>query len=110
MQEIAWHWLDELQPASGEVISRGITGVKLYMVAPFLRSLNTRISEHPPPIQPRPDLPLKEQSSGSSSMPMDSQAAVVMPEPDSHVFAANYRSFKFDMDPVRRAMQDGLSS
>ncbi|KAI9120731.1 hypothetical protein K1719_007764 [Acacia pycnantha] len=45
-----------------------------------------------------------------SSMPMDSQATVVMPKPDSHVFAANYRSFKFDMDPVRRAMQEGLSS
>ncbi|KAG4954476.1 hypothetical protein JHK87_040070 [Glycine soja] len=36
MVEIAWHRLDELQPASDEVISRSITGLKLYMVAPFL--------------------------------------------------------------------------
>lgn len=36
MQEIAWHRLDELQPSSDDVISRGVTGLKLYMVAPFL--------------------------------------------------------------------------
>lgn len=36
LQEIAWQRLDELQPAGDEVISRGITGLKLYMVAPFL--------------------------------------------------------------------------
>ena len=36
MQEIAWQRLVELQPASDEVISRGITGLKLYMVTPFL--------------------------------------------------------------------------
>jgi mRNA-decapping enzyme subunit 2 len=36
LQEIAWHRLDELQPANDDVISRGITGLKLYMVAPFL--------------------------------------------------------------------------
>lgn len=35
-QEIAWQRLDELQPANDDVISRGITGLKLYMVAPFL--------------------------------------------------------------------------
>ncbi|KAG5110838.1 hypothetical protein JHK82_040061 [Glycine max] len=34
--EIASHRLDELQPASDEVISRSITGLKLHMVAPFL--------------------------------------------------------------------------
>lgn len=36
LQEIAWQRLDELQPANDDVISRGITGLKLYMVAPFL--------------------------------------------------------------------------
>lgn len=88
MQEIAWQRLDELQPSSDEVISRGITGLKLYMVAPFLawvqpdmilivlvnvpcvvivqkdslplcRSLKSWISAHQPPMAPRPDLPLK---------------------------------------------------
>lgn len=36
IQEIAWQRLDELQPSSDDVISRGITGLKLYMVSPFL--------------------------------------------------------------------------
>lgn len=36
LQEIAWHRLDDLQAASGDVISRGVTGLKLYMVAPFM--------------------------------------------------------------------------
>ena len=35
-QEIAWQRLDELQPVSDDVISRGMNGLKLYMVAPFL--------------------------------------------------------------------------
>ncbi|KAF2318529.1 hypothetical protein GH714_008671 [Hevea brasiliensis] len=35
ISEIAWQRLDELQPASDAVISRGITGLKLYMVAHF---------------------------------------------------------------------------
>ncbi|KAL0672663.1 hypothetical protein Bca4012_000643 [Brassica carinata] len=34
--EIAWHWVDHLQPASNEVITHGVAGLKLYMVAPFL--------------------------------------------------------------------------
>ncbi|XP_052109115.1 mRNA-decapping enzyme subunit 2 isoform X2 [Arachis duranensis] len=52
-----WHRLDDLQPASDEVICRGITGPKLYMVSPFLASLKSWT--HPPPLAPRPDLPLK---------------------------------------------------
>lgn len=43
MQEIAWHRLDELQPANDEVISRGNTGLKLYMVAPFLKWVQLHI-------------------------------------------------------------------
>lgn len=35
-QEIAWHRLDDLEPASDNVISRGMSGLKLYMIAPFL--------------------------------------------------------------------------
>nr|KJB73579.1 hypothetical protein B456_011G239400 [Gossypium raimondii] len=59
ISEIAWHRIDDLQPATNEVISRGITGLKLYMVAPFLASLKSWISKHPSPLPPRPDLPLK---------------------------------------------------
>lgn len=37
LQEIAWQRIEDLQPASNAVISRGVTGLKLYMVAPFLK-------------------------------------------------------------------------
>lgn len=83
IQEIAWQRLDELQPASNDVISRGMTGLKLYMVSPFLtwvkclvckpggcpqvvslmipstfhRSLRSWISAHQPPVAPRLDRP-----------------------------------------------------
>lgn len=36
LQEIAWQVIDELPYANADVISRGSTGLKLYMVAPFL--------------------------------------------------------------------------
>ena len=90
ISEIAWQRLVELQPASDEVISRGITGLKLYMVTPFLTSLQSWISTHPPPVAPRPDMPLKgicvwkakNSSTGSSSTILDSQP--MKPEFDYH--------------------------
>ncbi|GFP82842.1 mRNA-decapping enzyme subunit 2 [Phtheirospermum japonicum] len=57
-REIAWQRLDEL-PANVDVISRGVTGLKLYMVSPFLASLKSWISVHPPPVAPRSDKPCK---------------------------------------------------
>ncbi|KAI8006306.1 mRNA-decapping enzyme subunit 2 [Camellia lanceoleosa] len=57
--EIAWQRLDEIQPANEDVISRGTTGLKLYMVAPFLVSLKAWILAHKPPVAPKSDLPLK---------------------------------------------------
>ncbi|XP_071930332.1 mRNA-decapping enzyme subunit 2-like isoform X2 [Coffea arabica] len=59
ISEIAWQRLDELQPANDDVISRGITGLKLYMVAPFLTYLKAWISANQPPVPPRSDRPLK---------------------------------------------------
>ncbi|KAJ0243440.1 mRNA-decapping enzyme subunit 2 [Hirschfeldia incana] len=50
ISEIAWHPLDHLQPASNEVITHGVAGLKLYMVAPFLASLKSWISKHPSPL------------------------------------------------------------
>ncbi|KAF7081190.1 hypothetical protein CFC21_085160 [Triticum aestivum] len=36
ISEISWHRIDDLLPASDDAISRGVNGMKLYMVAPFL--------------------------------------------------------------------------
>ncbi|RID42173.1 hypothetical protein BRARA_J02081 [Brassica rapa] len=59
ISEIAWHPLDHLQPASNEVITHGVAGLKLYMVAPFLASLKSWISKHPAPRPRRRDKPLR---------------------------------------------------
>ncbi|KAH9604254.1 hypothetical protein KSS87_009694 [Heliosperma pusillum] len=48
ISEIAWQRLDDLQPAGDEVISRSVSGLKLYMVSPFLMSLKAWILKHPP--------------------------------------------------------------
>lgn len=42
-QEISWHRIDDLQPAGDDAISRGVNGLKLYMVAPFLTSVTVRL-------------------------------------------------------------------
>ncbi|VVA97002.1 unnamed protein product [Arabis nemorensis] len=65
ISEITWHRLDHLQPASNEVITHGVAGLKLYMVAPFLASLKSWISRHPSPVARRHDRPLKEASNST---------------------------------------------
>ncbi|WVZ13522.1 hypothetical protein V8G54_011088 [Vigna mungo] len=120
ISEIAWHRLDDLQPATDEVISRGITGLKLYMVAPFLASLKSWISTHQPAMAPRPDLPLKgicvwkakHNSIGSSSTVADNQPT--KPESDSHTHdvgpGKSFRNFRFDTASILQAMEASFSS
>ncbi|XP_015934226.1 mRNA-decapping enzyme subunit 2 isoform X1 [Arachis duranensis] len=113
-----WHRLDDLQPASDEVICRGITGPKLYMVSPFLASLKSWT--HPPPLAPRPDLPLKgicvwkakHSSTGSSPSFMDSQ-----PTKSENEFqnldigpGRSFRNFKFNTALILQAMETAFSS
>ncbi|CAL4934458.1 unnamed protein product [Urochloa decumbens] len=49
ISEISWHRIDDLLPASDDAVSRGVNGIKLYMVAPFLTKLKAWIATHPPP-------------------------------------------------------------
>ncbi|XVE68904.1 hypothetical protein DITRI_Ditri09bG0106900 [Diplodiscus trichospermus] len=120
ISEIAWHRLDDLQPATNEVISRGTTGLKLYMVAPFLASLRSWISKHPPPMPPRPDLPLKgicvwkakNNSIGSNSMIIESQSTKLASDakpPDTGP-GKSFRNFRFDTAAILRALDAGFSS
>ncbi|KAF2318520.1 hypothetical protein GH714_008555 [Hevea brasiliensis] len=122
ISEIAWQRLDELQPASDAVISRGITGLKLYMVAPFLESLKLWISKHQPPVAPRPDMPIKGMcvwkakntsiGSGTSTTIVDTQST--KPGTDAHPPDAgpgkSFRNFRFDTAGILRAMEAGFSS
>ncbi|KAL7109787.1 hypothetical protein ACP275_06G197000 [Erythranthe tilingii] len=129
ISEIAWHRLDELHPANDDVISRGVTGLKLYMVAPFLASLKSWISVHPPPVAPRFDKPLKgisvwnvkNSSSGGSSITTESQPikAVAEVHHQSEPSASNkyalsagksFRNFRFDTAPIFQALDSAFST
>ncbi|KAL4320738.1 hypothetical protein AHAS_Ahas14G0040500 [Arachis hypogaea] len=116
-----WHRLDDLQPASDEVICRGITAPSFIWCPLFWReysgtSLKSLISSHPPPMAPRPDLPLKgicvwkakHSSTGSSSTFMDSQPT--KPENESKNLdivgpGRSFRNFKFNTALILQAME-----
>ncbi|XP_035548503.1 mRNA-decapping enzyme subunit 2-like isoform X2 [Juglans regia] len=121
ISEIAWQRLDELQPANDDVISRGISGLKLYMVAPFLTSLKSWISAHQPPLTPKLDMPLKgicvwkarnSWTGSSCTMIMESQstkaeADVYKPETGP---GKSLRNFRFDIGPILQAMEVAFSA
>ncbi|XP_044462087.1 mRNA-decapping enzyme subunit 2-like [Mangifera indica] len=120
ISEIAWHRLDDLQPASADVISHGITGLKLYMVAPFLISLKEWISAHKPPISPNPDMPrkgmcvwkAKSSSNGSNTIILENQST--KPSPHSQPLdtgpGKSFRNFRFDTAAILQAMEAGFST
>ncbi|CAA7031498.1 unnamed protein product [Microthlaspi erraticum] len=133
ISEIAWHRLDHLQPASNEVITHGVAGLKLYMVAPFLASLKSWISKHPPRVARRPDKPLKalwvynaRTSVGGNGTATATATAIATttatattesnnkkPEverPQETVPGSSLRSFKFNTSAILQAMESGFSA
>ncbi|PSS33391.1 MRNA-decapping enzyme subunit like [Actinidia chinensis var. chinensis] len=120
ISEIAWQRLDELQPVSDDVISRGMNGLKLYMVAPFLASLKAWISVHQPPVGSKPDMPLKgisvwkakNSSIGSNPMITESQPAkpVVDARSSDTGPGTSFRNFRFDTTMIFQAMETAFSS
>ncbi|XP_057521496.1 mRNA-decapping enzyme subunit 2-like [Amaranthus tricolor] len=130
ISEIAWHRLDDLQPASDEVISRSVTGLKLYMVTPFLKSLKSWISKHAPHVASKSDAfhrgfsvwKSKNSSSGSSSALVDNQHTKLVSNPivadtgpsDNRVAETgpgkSFRNFRFDSRLIIQAMESGFSA
>ncbi|XP_071724643.1 mRNA-decapping enzyme subunit 2 [Rutidosis leptorrhynchoides] len=129
ISEIAWHRLDELRPLNDDVIARGITGIKLYMVAPFLASLKSWISKHQPTVAPKPDRRLKgkcawkakNSSLGSSSnVTVECQSSKLIVECESSKPGSDannkghpgssFRNFRFDTVAITRAMEAGFAS
>ncbi|XP_071711257.1 mRNA-decapping enzyme subunit 2-like [Rutidosis leptorrhynchoides] len=122
ISEIAWQRLDELQPANRDVISRSVTGLKLYMVAPFLKSLRSWISSHQPPIAPKMDAPAralsvwkaKGSSSGSNLVMSETPSTsnmVSIPIPVSQSTISSdkgpgrsFRNFQFNTAPILQAI------
>ncbi|XP_022990407.1 mRNA-decapping enzyme subunit 2-like [Cucurbita maxima] len=122
ISEIAWHRLGDLEPAGDNVISRGMNGLKLYMVAPFLASLRSWISTHQPPVASKPDVSIrgltvwkaKNSSIGSSStIVIESQLS--KPDMDVHVSTPDtgpgksFRNFKFDTASIIQSMERAFS-
>ncbi|XP_071930331.1 mRNA-decapping enzyme subunit 2-like isoform X1 [Coffea arabica] len=115
ISEIAWQRLDELQPANDDVISRGITGLKLYMVAPFLTYLKAWISANQPPVPPRSDRPLKgisvwkatSSSTGSSSAVTENQVnkSTLDPRPPDTGPGRSFKNFRFDTAKILHAVE-----
>ncbi|KAL4324830.1 hypothetical protein GQ457_11G008890 [Hibiscus cannabinus] len=115
ISEIAWHRLDDLQPATSEVISHGITGLKLYMVAPFLAYLKSWISKHSAPVPPRSGICVwkaKNSSTGSNSMTVESQSTKYTSNANSIDTGPgkSFRNFRFDSAAILRALEAGFSA
>ncbi|WZZ38270.1 hypothetical protein YC2023_034529 [Brassica napus] len=116
ISEIAWHWVDHLQPASNEVITHGVAGLKLYMVAPFLASLKSWISKHPAPVARRPDKPLRALSvwnaktsigGGNGTTTTTTESYNKKPEEQDTISGNAFRSFKFNMSAILQAVELG---
>ncbi|XP_042014820.1 mRNA-decapping enzyme subunit 2-like [Salvia splendens] len=119
ISEIAWQRLDELQSASGDVISRGVTGLKLYMVAPFLASLKSWISKHPPQVATMYNKPpkvtvwkAKNSNGGIPSIAGERQPSKTIP--DVHLPEAQpvstFRNFRFDTGLILQAVDTAFSN
>ncbi|KAA0034722.1 hypothetical protein IC582_022720 [Cucumis melo] len=113
ISEIAWHRLDDLLPVSDDVISHGITGLKLYMVAPFLESLRSWILKHQPPVAPNFDMPVKgytmwkvkNTSMSNSSIIFDNQPIKLDSDP-----GRSLKNFKFDTASILQAMESAFAA
>ncbi|KAL0340740.1 UNVERIFIED_CONTAM: decapping enzyme subunit [Sesamum radiatum] len=98
ISEIAWQRIDELQPTNDDVISRGITGLKLYMVAPFWRITVWKA---------------KNNSIGNSSIAAENQPSKAMadmyPPPDTFP-VRSFLNFRFDTGPILQAVDAAFST
>ncbi|KAL3819978.1 hypothetical protein ACJIZ3_005883 [Penstemon smallii] len=118
ISEIAWQRLDEIQTANFDVISRGITGLKLYMVAPFLKSLQSWISVHPPPVGPRSDKPVKGISVWKAKNTSIGSISTAESQPSKAAAVADvrsgpgtsFRNFHFDTAPILQAVESAFST
>jgi mRNA-decapping enzyme subunit 2 len=95
ISEIAWHRVDELQPTNNEANSRGLNGMKCFMVGPFMGPLKEWIAAH--------CLPATIKSDGSLKEPNQSTAAVV----NEDLPGKSFRNFRFDSSFILRLL-DGM--
>ncbi|XP_038970960.1 mRNA-decapping enzyme subunit 2-like [Phoenix dactylifera] len=118
ISEISWHRLDELQPAGDDAISRGVNGLKLYMVAPFLTALKTWIASHPPPASQKSDASARGtcvwKAKNNSGGPMTTENPLVRVGSESYnadnAPGKSFRNFRFDTDSIIQSIKAAFSA
>lgn len=117
ISEISWHRLDELQPAGDDAMSRGVNGLRLYMVAPFLTALKAWIAAHPPPASQKLDASARGtcvwKAKSNSSGPVTTENPLVRVGSEPHADTApgkSFRNFKFDAASIIQFMEAAFSA
>ncbi|CAN6287680.1 unnamed protein product, partial [Urochloa humidicola] len=112
ISEISWHRIDDLLPASDDAVSRGVNGMKLYMVAPFLTKLKAWIATHPPPLYQKSEASAKvtvwkAKNSSSGGTPVENPVARAGSDVQ-HVGnrpGRSFGNFRFDTASILQSME-----
>lgn len=112
ISEISWHRIDDLLPASDDAVSRGVNGMKLYMVAPFLTGLKAWIATHRPPLYQKSEASArgtvwKAKNSSSGGAPVENPVARAGSDAQ-HVDnrpGRSFRNFRFDTTSILQSME-----
>ncbi|XP_031372646.1 mRNA-decapping enzyme subunit 2-like isoform X2 [Punica granatum] len=117
IREIGWHCLDKLECGNDSVLSRGGIGPRLYMVAPFLKSLKSWISEHPALVAQGSAVPTKGKLIWSAQIsPTQGQLMITKGESESSKSppeaspsdtrpGKSFRNFSFNTPAILNAME-----
>nr|CAB3495423.1 unnamed protein product [Digitaria exilis] len=113
-REISWHRIDDLLPASDDAVSRGVNGMKLYMVAPFLTELKAWIAKHRPPLYQKSEASARgtvwkaKKSSTSGAPPVENpvaRAGFDAQHVDNNSPGRSFRNFRFDTASILLSME-----
>ncbi|KAF8691676.1 hypothetical protein HU200_040059 [Digitaria exilis] len=114
ISEISWHRIDDLLPASDDAVSRGVNGMKLYMVAPFLTKLKAWIATHPPPLYQKSEASARgtvwkaKNSSSGGAPPVENpvpRAGSDAQHADNNCPGRSFRNFRFDTASILQSME-----
>ncbi|VAI62620.1 unnamed protein product [Triticum turgidum subsp. durum] len=113
ISEISWHRIDDLLPASDDAISRGVNGMKLYMVAPFLTGLKSWIGTHRSQVYQKSDTSArgtvwKAKNPSGVFVPVENPVITRAGSDAQHVDnrpGKSFRSFRFDTASILQSME-----
>lgn len=117
ISDIAWHRINELPMGGNEPHSRGATGMKYYMVTPFVGPLKVWISRHKPPPGHKLEPLFKGPTTSSAillSPLINAERAPLLPLPVSESQVSeqviepkkSFQNFKFDYRVILQKLDD----